>query len=202
MVDELAAALRRDADATCLAQQRIAVDRLRAHGEEILIRHGQARLDRTMTFFDAAKADAAFVRIGGPAAQAEWRALLADPVVSEYGRLGRAAKLVAVVDGTTENFDRVVLLSGLKLASIGTLTTGRAHLLGQRARAAGESNRAVEAFAARNRTPAMRRYLEMSRWVEQALADAFDSDGAIRYGPREWMPGLEADLRALCVGTR
>src|SRR5262245_1823481 len=79
IVDALDKALRKNADPACLAGKQIAPDQLRAHGEALLVRQGQSRVDRMIALVDADKADAEFGQRAGPTAQDEWRALQAEP---------------------------------------------------------------------------------------------------------------------------
>jgi hypothetical protein len=58
IVDALGKALAKNADPACLAAQQIVPAQLRGHGEALLVRQGQARLNRMIALVDSAKADA------------------------------------------------------------------------------------------------------------------------------------------------
>jgi hypothetical protein len=202
IVDALGKALNKNADPACLAAKRIAREQLRGLGEAMLVRQGQARIDRMMTLVDPAKADAEFVRLGGPGAHDEWRTLLADPAIVEYNRLWRPARLVGLVDGTAENFGRYVLLRRIKLDEFNPLATGDSALLELSEAIEDEAVEAAEAHRKTNDTPAMQRFHQMSEWVAEALQAAADQNELLSYGPTQWMVGLDEDLRALCIGTK
>jgi hypothetical protein len=202
IVDALEKALAKDADPACLAARSIAPAQLRSHGEALLVRQGQARLDRMMALVDSGKADAEFVQRGGAGAQEEWRALLAEPTVAEYLRIERPVKLVDLVNGTTENFGRYVVLRRIRLGEINPLATGDLEILTLGEEVADAAVEAAEAHRAANDTPAMRRFLEMSEWIAESLQAAIDEPQLLRYGPSQWMQGLDEDLRALCIGTK
>ena len=202
IVDALDKALRKDANSACLTGKQIAPDQLRTHGEAMLVRQGQSRVDRMIALIDADKADAAFSQRGGPTAHDEWRALQTDPAVVEYARLSRPARLIGLVDGTAENFGRYVLLRRIKLGEINPLATGDEKILTLGEETADAAIEAAEAVRKTNDTPAMRRYLELSEWIADALQAAVDQSQLLRYGPSQWMAGLDEDLRGLCIGVK
>ena len=202
IVDALGKALAKSADPACLAARRIAPAQLRGHGQVLLVRQGQARLDRMIALVDSRKADAEFERLAGAGAQAEWRALLANPVIADQLRIERPAKLVDLVNGTTENFSRYVLLRRFALDEINPLATGDQDMLTLSEEIADAAIEGGEAHRAANDTPAMQRFQELSEHVAEALQAAIDQPQMLRYGPTQWMVGLDEDLRTLCIGTR
>ena len=199
MIDELGKALRKGADPACLAEKKIAPDALRARGEDMLVRHGQAMFDRMLALIDGRAADAEFARLGGAGALAEWRALAADPLIVELNRIMRPGKLDALVDQTTETFDRYVMLSGFTLDNISPISTGSELMEKSRVESSSEQ---VDAFMASNDTPAIQRYIALSEATEETLQAALAHDQVLKYGPTQWMAGLDDDLRAACVGNR
>jgi len=202
MVDELAKALQEKAAPACLAEKKIAPADLRGRAEDLLVRYGQIRLDRTVALIIADKADVEFARLGGAGVHDEWRALLGDPLIAEYDRLSRAAKLVQIVDGTVENIDRYALLSRIDLRSVSPISTGAPNLNAIREETEETAVESAEGFRQSNDTPAVRRFWQLSLWATQALQAGVDQQEMLRYGPRQFMPGLDEDLRAVCIGRR
>jgi hypothetical protein len=202
IVDALEKALRKSADPACLADKKIAPDQLRRQGETLLVRQGQARIDRMLALVDADKADAEFTLRGGPTAHDEWRALQTEPTIAEYNRLSRPAQLISLVDSTAENFGRYVLLRRIKLDEINPLATGDEKILALGEETSDAAIEAAEAVRKANDTPAMQRFLELAEWVAEALQAAVDQTQLLRYGPSQWMAGLDEDLRALCIDVK
>jgi hypothetical protein len=123
-------------------------------------------------------------------------------VIAEHLRIDRPAKLVDLVNGTTENFSRYVLLRRIALDEINPLATGGQDALTLGEEIADAAIAGAEAHRASDDTPAMQRFLELSDHVAEALQAAIDQPQMLRYGPTQWMAGLDEDLRALCIGTR
>jgi hypothetical protein len=199
MIDELDKALRKGADPACLAEKKIAPGTLRARGEDMLVRHGQAMFDRMLALINGRAADAEFARLGGAGALAEWRTLAADPLVVELNRIMRPGKLDALVDQTTEMFDRYVVLNGFRLDNINPVATGSELMEKSRAESSSEQ---ADAFMAGNDTAAMQRYIVLSEATGEAIQAAVAQDRMLQYGPTQWMAGLDGDLRAACVVNR
>ena len=53
-----------------------------------------------------------------------------------------------------------------------------------------------------NDTPAMQRYIERSDATSEAFQSALNREQALKDGPMQWMTGLDADFRGVCIATR
>jgi hypothetical protein len=110
LIAELGRALRADADPACLNSKGIAADQLEQRGEALLIRWGTRAMETARSYVDFEVYEKNFP------ASAELKELREQPQIKRYLDIEQPIRLAKVLDFIFEQFDRYVLLNGIKIA--------------------------------------------------------------------------------------
>lgn len=202
LVDALAAALIKDVYHVCAQNAGIEPASLRGRGQALLVSHAKARVNRMLALIDPDKADAAFVRLAGKDAQAEWRRLHTDPQVLGFMARLKEFDMQQLVDETTELFDRYVLEAKFKLDPISATMTGDEAVTARRDAIENKAVAAADAARGSSGDHTLRRYMELADIGSDALNEGADMARLSALGPLQWFAGLDKDLQALCIGYR
>jgi hypothetical protein len=199
LVAEAATVLGDSADAACLTAKRIekaAAESARA----ILLRVGAQMVRKIAGAVDQAAFKAKFAARKGAKAEADLARLSSNPDVRAYLALARPAKLAAVANLVIENFERYALLQRIKLVRpIHPLAGGRNTALLE-ADPSEDPYDKVDAFVAKNKSAALKRYLELSDAAQEAFTASVNPAEAPRLGPVQLMAGLDKELADVCIG--
>lgn len=196
LVLELASVLQKSATPTCPSRSMTA-EQWRALAVDLLVRYGQRMLDQMLAMVDGGKADAEFIRLGGPEAHAELRELMINPLIAQYLAIVRLGGRDALADQITETFDRYALIGQIGVrGQVSPISTGSDLMNASRIEASEEE---AEEFANQNATPHLQRYLELSDAMAAAMEAALDRDRMLRYGPLQPFDGIERELKDYCI---
>jgi hypothetical protein len=200
LVAELGKSLRENADASCLAAKGIAPDQLEQRGHDLVIKWALRTMETANSFIDPKVYHEKFTSTAGPGADDELARLRNDTDVKRSMELERPIQLAEIVDLFFEQFDRYVLVKQIKLTAISPLATGNNQLLEMNPTEAAE--REHSQFAAANKSPVLKKYLELSQQSLVASTLATKMEDALKMGPDTFVGGMEADLAELCIGSK
>ena len=89
---------------------------------------------------------------------------------------------------------------GADEAAISPLATGNNQLLEMNPTEAAE--RKLSQFATENKSPVLKKYLDLSQQSLVASTLATKIEDALKLGPDTFVGGMEADLAELCIGSK
>src|SRR5436190_11426268 len=178
---QLAKSLKAAADPACLSAKGVADDQLGARAGELLQKWGTRTVETVLTLFDSKVYDERFVASAGPNGATEFGRLRDDATVKRYLAIERPLRLATVLDFVVQQFDRYNLVARIKIDGVSPFSTGKMELL--RANPAERLESELEKFTAANGTPALQRYLALSRQAAVALAASLQQDKVLRTGP-------------------
>ncbi|MHC2330756.1 hypothetical protein [Bradyrhizobium sp. USDA 4454] len=190
---ELGKSLRDNADPACVASKGIETGQLEARGRDIMIKWGARLIDGTDALIDQKVYADKF-----PAA-AELDRLQANTDVKKYLALAAPMQQAKVLDTVFEQFDRYAKVGRIKLSAVSPLATGNDELLRKNPAEATED--ALEAFSKRNKSKALKRFLDLSEQAAAARSASIAKDRVPPGAPLSFLKGLEVDLAELCIGS-
>ncbi|UGY27279.1 hypothetical protein [Bradyrhizobium septentrionale] len=191
---EFGKSLRDNADPACLASKGIEAGQLEARGRDVVIKWGARLIDGTDALIDQKVYAEKF-----PAA-AELDRLQQNADVKKYLALAAPMQQAKILDTVFEQFDRYALVSRIKLTAVSPLATGNDELLRKNPTEATEA--ALEAFSKRNKSKALKRFLDLSEQASAVRAASIAKDKVPPGAPLSSLKGMEADLAELCIGSR
>jgi hypothetical protein len=200
LVAELGKSLRENADASCLTAKAIAPDQLEQRGHDLIVKWGLRTMETANSFIDPKVYHEKFTASAGRDADEELARLRDDTDVKRSMELERPIQLAEIVDLFFEQFDRYVLVKRIKLTAISPLATGNDKLLEMNPTEVAE--RKLSQFATENKSPALKKYLELSRQSLVASTAATKMEDALKIGPDTFLGGMETDLAELCIGSK
>jgi hypothetical protein len=194
LIAELGRALRADADPACLNSKGIAADQLEQRGEALLIRWGTRAMETARSYVDFEVYEKNFP------ASAELKELREQPQIKRYLDIEQPIRLAKVLDFIFEQFDRYVLLNGIKIAPVSPAASGNDDVL--RANPTEAAEEALDDFIETSKSPQIERFLALSEQATEATQGAIKKDQAVQAGPATFYRGIEVDLAELCIGWR
>jgi hypothetical protein len=200
LVAELGKSLRENADASCLTAKGITPDQLEQRGHDLVVKWGLRTMEAANSFIDSKVYREKITATAGPGADEELARLRNDADVKRSMELERPIQLAEIVDLFFEQFDRYVLVKQIKLTAISPLATGNSQLLEMNPTEAAE--RRLSQFATENKSPVLKKYLELSQQSLVASTLATKIEDALELGPDTFVGGMEADLAELCIGSK
>jgi len=196
IVAEFGKILRASADQECLRSRAIDPAALEAPGHELLVRNGARMLEIYDTLMDGGKFEAAFAARAGKNAKAEYVRLRRDPDVRRLQEISEPERLAELADKISETLDRNAVLANLRLTKmVSPLSTG--YLIDRSP--AEKSAIAQERFLESNKSPSLKRWMELQEALVHAIEEAQDRESFLKMGPGQMMPDAVRDLAALCV---
>jgi len=200
LMAEFAKSVEKHADPACLRSKNLDATALSERGRDLFERWGTKSMEALIGAFDAKRYEEKIAERAGPDAPRVLMQLRNDPVVQRYLALERPLRLVRVLNFVIEQFDRYVLITGIKLDSISPLSNGKDELL--RADPSEMIEEALEKFVSDNPSPEFRQFYRLSELASELMPEAIDTDFALRTGPATFFRGVESDLAELCIVTR
>jgi hypothetical protein len=197
LVAELGKSLRENADASCLTAKGITLEQ---RGHDLVVKWGLRTMEAANSFIDSKVYREKITATAGPGADEELARLRNDADVKRSMELERPIQLAEIVDLFFEQFDRYVLVKQIKLTAISPLATGNSQLLEMNPTEAAE--RRLSQFATENKSPVLKKYLELSQQSLVASTLATKIEDALKLGPDTFVGGMEADLAELCIGSK
>lgn len=195
---EFAASVEKSADPVCLREKQLDTTKITAAGRDLVARYGVKILNMAVEHVDQDIYKSSLKEIGGPNVEEEIAKLSADPIVKKMIEFDRPVRLMGAFDVTIENLERYALLRQLRLGNFSGISTGNDRLLlkGEEAQ-----DQALE-FREKNQTPEVKRYVELSEYMAEALNRSFRRDKAMLLGPNQYFQDADKDLAAICVTRR
>lgn len=193
LTTELGKSLRTSADPACLADKGLAADQLEPRGRDIVITWGTRMLERTGAIIDQQTAANPF------AGATELESLKSNADVKRYLAMEEPRRQAKILDLIFEHFDRNNLISRVKLTPVSPLRTGNEALLRLDPTEATEDT--LEKFASKNRSKALKRFLELSEQAAAAQSAVIKKIKTPVPLPDTFFRGIENDLAELCIRT-
>ena len=197
LAKRFATAVRKAGDPACLQAKALEDAVLAVRGQALWQRYGLRMTRLIEESFNRAAYQRALAERAGPNALAEIERLERDRAVKTYKELNRPAQLARAADMLLEQFDRYVLIGGIKLDPIGADAAGKPELPENPTEAA---EAAVAKFQKQH--PGVNRYVDLRDAMQAAKAKGFSFLAAAKLGPVDYFAGVERDLAELCVGRR
>lgn len=191
LTSELGKSLRTSADPACLADKGINADQLEPRGRDIVITWGTRMLEGAGALIDQQTAANPF------AGATERESLKSNADVKRYLATEEPLRQAKVLDLIFEYFDRYNLISRVRLGAVSPLGTGNETLLRLNPTEATED--ALEKFVEKNRSKALKRFLELSDQAAVVQRAAIKTIKAPPPLPYEFFKGVENDLAELCI---
>jgi hypothetical protein len=198
LIAELGKSLRKDADPACLTAKGLAPDQLEPRGRDLIVKWGVRMREIYNSFVDREAYDEKLAASAGRGVSAELKRLRDDKDVKRFIELERPIRLANIADTIFEQFDRHLLVQRIKLKAVSPLGTGNEALLNMNPKEATEEK--IEKFLAANKSPALKKYLELSQHSAAATVAAMRKEETAKAGPSRFFGGVEADLAELCIG--
>jgi hypothetical protein len=123
-----------------------------------------------------------------------------QPQIKRYLDIEQPIRLAKVLDFIFEQFDRYVLLNGIKIAPVSPAASGNDDVL--RANPTEAAEEALDDFIETSKSPQIERFLALSEQATEATQGAIKKDQAVQAGPATFYRGIEVDLAELCIGSR
>ncbi|TPQ26829.1 hypothetical protein C2U70_31155 [Bradyrhizobium guangdongense] len=190
---ELGKSLRTNADPACLAEKGLNADQLEPRGRDLIIKWGTRMSEGTMAIIEEANSANPF------AGTAELESLKRNADVKRYLAIEEPLRQAKILDLIFEHFDRYNIISQVKLGGVHPLGTGNEALL--RLDPSEASEAAAEKFVEKNRSKALKRFLELSEQAAVAQRAAIKTVKTPPPLPYEFFKGVENDLAELCIRT-
>lgn len=191
LTSELGKSLRATADPACLAEKGLNADQLEPRGRDLIIKWGTRMTEGTMAIIDEANSANAF------AGTAELESLKRNADVKRYLAIEEPLRQAKILDVIFEHFDRYNVISRVKLGAVHPLGTGNQALL--RLDPSDATEDAAEKFVGKNRSKALKRFLELSDQAAVAQSAAIKKIQTPPPLPYEFFKGVESDLAELCI---
>ena len=191
---ELGRALRTDADPACLASKGLQADQFEARGRDLFVKWTNTFSERMNAVYDPKVYGELFT------ASDELDRLKQNADVKRYMAISAPARQAKMIDVMTENFARYVLINKIKLRFMSAVETANPALLSKDPTEATEA--AVEKFVASRKSPALKRFLDLTDQANAAMNASMDKEKAKKTLPHNLLAGIEADLAELCIGKR
>jgi hypothetical protein len=200
LVAELGKSLRNNADPACLSAKGIAPDQLEPRGRDLIVNWGLRMMETTNSFIDSKAYNEKFAASAGRGAAAELARLRNDANVKRGLELQQPIRLAKIADSIFEQFDRYVLITKIKLATVSPLGTGNNELLEMNPTEAAEEQ--LDKYIAANKSPALKKYLALSEKSLAVSTAATKIEDAWKVGPHTFFGGVETELAELCIVSK
>jgi hypothetical protein len=199
VIEAMAAALTASTDTTCRQTRGLDATALTQRVRDLFIQHGAMANVFQARVAAAPEYAAAFDKLAGAGAMAEWWSLLADPRLQPMVELRRPVVHGEMVRQVAEGIERFLVLRRARLKPSVVDSDALMQLEDQRDR---EVAAAEERFATDNPLPAVRRWLELVPVHVKAFREVVKSVEPFHLmSYRDIFPGIGDRLRELCMAT-
>jgi hypothetical protein len=191
LTSELGKSLRASADPACLAEKGLNADQLEPRGRDLIVKWGTRMTEGVTAIIDQA------VSTNALAGAAELESLKRNADVKRYLAIEEPLRQAKILDVIFEHFDRYNVTSRVKLGAVFPLGTGNEALL--RLNPSDATEDALEEFVDKNRSKALKRFLDLSDQSAAAQSAAIKKIQTPPPLPHTFFKGVESDLAELCI---
>ena len=197
LVAELGDILIDSADKSCLQSKKLSPADVARSAGDIYQRYGTQMMEVSRSAFNVPAYEAA-LKAQAPTLHADMARLRGDADVQKLLALEQPVRFSGIADLVVENLSRYLMLQRIRLTKdVFGLARGDTSLTDRYLSEDAEEERYQ--FVANSKSPQLERYIGLLKTLAEVRGASIDQAALVRFGPREFFSGVEANLAEFCI---